>query len=247
MKRIVATLTGLGMVLAGVTLSACGENTDEGNLPADDTQLNNGDGLTIGDIESVIQDEEAWGNAFENIAYTNYTMLVRYSEQGHSTENYCEITENAVYVRQEFRTYYSVKNADGTYTTYMNEQGDSSYENFVLLNDTSDEYFVGIKNESLIIVSYADYFDLFTYDGTTAAYSYSGEIATTVHDYSGTYEDELICYNIVVKVLNNRIIAISSDYRLDDESFKGHFEYFDIGTTAVTVPQEIVDNAKLQK
>lgn len=195
--------------------------------------------------DNIIQNDEAWNAAFENIDYTNFSMRVSIVEEGNTTANYCEISETAVYYDVEYElTFYSIKNDDDTYTTYL---VDKTSESAVELNDKTDEYFVGACTETVLKVSYADYFELFTYDEESCVYTYDGEIETTAYDFNGEALATVYCFNNVVKVEKNKIISIKSDYRFEnnnyDEATHYSLEYFNIGSTEVKIPEWVINNA----
>lgn len=204
---------------------------------------------TVDQVQTMVEDEETWDAAFADLDYVNFSIRFHYvSDLQGTVENYIEISENAIYYNlQDLAECYTAKNDDGSYSTYirnLHEGGD----NFTLLNDTSDSFFVVQRRAVPRPISFADYFEMFTYDGDTKTYRCADEISCKfIVDYAG-HETELgiICSNIVVATENNRIVAISADYSSPDPDVNltnAHFEYFNIGRTTVTIPQEVIDNA----
>lgn len=242
-KKIAALVLSVGMVAGGAVLSAC-SNNGEGD-----------DGLTPDQIESIIKDEETWDKAFEDMDYANFSAHVSYqtSEEGEALNNYVEVTENGVHYKLDGGVeFYSIKNEDDTYSTYIKYYSEYTNQNkFVLLNDKSDTYFAGAKNETVIKVSYASYFDLFKYNKETNSYYYEGDIDVEAKDFDGQPLATISCFDITIKVSNNKIISVKSSYRIKDteqatedvQIMNTTWEYYDIGTTTVTVPQEVIDEA----
>lgn len=205
----------------------------------------------IENLDSVIQNEEAWDTAFENIDYTNFSMRVSMVDEDDTIINYCEISETAVYFDMgyeheflRYRTFYSIKNNDATYTTYRVDKVSKSAAE---LNDKTDKYFVGACTETVLKVSYADYFGLFTYDEEKGVYTYDGEIETTAYDFNEEELGTIYCFNNEVKVEKNKITSIKSDYRFENDNYNENtyysFEYFNIGITEVKIPEWVINNA----
>lgn len=204
---------------------------------------------TVDQVQTMVEDEETWDAAFADLDYVNFSIRVHYvSDIQGTVDNYLEISENAIYYNvQDVAECYTAKNDDGTYSNYFKNTGE---ENYTLLNDTSDYFFVLQRRAIPRPISLADYFEMFTYDEDTKTYRCADEISCKFIgcDYEGN-ETELgiICSNIVVATENNLIVSISADYSVfNNQSTKitnAHFEYFNIGRTTVTIPQEVIDNA----
>lgn len=196
----------------------------------------------VTEIESVIDGEAAWNSAFDNLQFLNFSMYVYFYYEDSTHTNYCRVTENSAYYRIEDSTeFYTVRNDDGTCSTYAYRY---DVENYVLLEDTSDTYLVGAQTETVVKISYVNYFDLFTYDEATGSYRYDGEIEATYYDFDGSEQGTLHCINNEIKVANGQITYIACDYDFSsDGAFDQSFIYFDIGLTEVTIPQEIIDTA----
>ncbi|MDE6850659.1 MAG: hypothetical protein K2J54_04960 [Clostridia bacterium] len=232
-----AVLLSVGVMTSAAALTAC--NGD-------------GNGVSTGDVQDIIKDEETWNAAFEEMDWVNLSMRASYDIDTGNGEtarrnNRCEMTESAVhYIIDGYQEVYSMKNDDGTYTTYRK----FPYQNnFTLLNDTSDTYYEEMKLQLVIQVSYADYFELFTFDEETKSFAYTDEIEVIARwTVDGIIKEvTLLCRNNVIKTSKNKIIYIKSDYSAkEDEELSiqnASFEYFDIGTTVVEVPQSVIDNA----
>lgn len=243
-KKILAGVLAIASAVSVFSLSACVENEND-----------NDGGLDKDTVETIIKDEETWNKAFENIEYTNFSIRVKikFPEMKEPHINYVEVTPNAVYYNIESQTeFYSVKQENGTCKTYLkgwdiyNDFKEYPQTYFTVLSNSSSEYLLGAQTETVFKVSYADYFDLFTYDKENAAYTYNGVIETTAYAYDGSEIGELYCTNTVIKVENNKIVYIRSDYTRDnfqEEGIEESFEYFNIGSTVVKVPEEVIANA----
>ena len=57
-------------------------------------------------------------------------------------------------------------------------------------------------------------------------------------------KEELKLYNTEIIIINGKIYSIKADYKLSsDNTYEYKFEYFDIYSTVVTVPDDIKNNA----
>ena len=200
-------------------------------------------------IDSVIDNEVSWEQAFENLEFLNFAIEVHqtYNDQTHI--NYCEVTETAAYYHiQGSKEFYTTKNEDGTYTTYQRNSGDytDDYSGFIKHPDTSDTFLKGAQTETVIDLSFADHFDKFTYNEETGSYTYDGTIETTAYRFDGTpYSNKMYCYNIEIKTADGKITYIYADYYFGaiekDKSF--NLKYMNIGLTEVKVPYKVIENA----
>lgn len=202
------------------------------------------------EIDSVIDGEASWDQAFSNLEMVNFSMYVRFYRAGALEHtNHCRVTETSVYYNIEgFTEFYSVQNDDETtYTTYYR---DSSRNPFSLLDNTTDAYLVSAQTETMLKISYESYFDLFEYDETLGAYVYDGTVETVAYLPDGTpYPEQMYCYNNVVKVADGKISYIECDYYFEGdfeymgEGDRASFVYYDIGMTSVTIPLDVIENA----
>ena len=204
-------------------------------------------------IDTVIKNEVSWNQAFDNLELVNFSMFVYFKGPGITRTNHCKVTPTSAYYHIDgSREFYTIKNADGTCTTYDRNSGayNDSYSGFILRSDTSDTYLKGAQTETVINVSYADYYELFTYDESQGAYIYDGEVECTAYKFDGTeYDAKLICYNNVVKVADGQITHVSADYYFEGrqyelpEGYSQSFEYYNIGITELTIPHNVIQNA----
>lgn len=209
-------------------------------------------------ISSVVEGEVSWTQAFENLELVNFDMDVYMTFKDGTQHNHCITTENGVYYQiPGFREFYSVKNADGTCTTYAREVTEygndlTDSDPFYKLSDTSDKYLKQAQTETVLAVSFADNYDKFTYDEEKGAYVCATPIKTTAYMADGTpLPHDMYCYNNVVKVADGKISYISADYyfvasdgtRSDADGSKASFIYANIGLCTVTVPKSVSENA----
>ncbi len=233
-KKVLSCILAVISLVSLVFLSACDE-------------------LNLGYVSTIINDEKAWNEAFDNLTYANFTAVINYSDESGSTTNSVKVTKDAVHYNIEGQTeFYSVKQNNGTYKTYLKGYdlyADRYYysNGFTLLNNKTDLYITKAKREAVLKVSFANYFELFTYNEATSSYSYSGEIETTAYLYGDlTIETEkVICTNNEIKVENGKIVYIKFNYTYDNahEGWNATGEYFDIGKTVVNIPREVVNNS----
>ncbi len=202
----------------------------------------------ITQISSVVDGAVSWSQAFENLTMLNFEMDVYLPEGMGNMHNHCILTEDGVYYCiPGTREFYSVKNADGSFTTYAREL---YYEDldapFYKLAVTTDIFYEMAKLETTLRLSFADYYENFTYDAETGAYVYAGEIEATAYGPDGEpYPSGMMCYNNEVKVADGKITHISADYYFGDvdEDMRAKFVYSNIGLSEVIVPKEIIENA----
>lgn len=201
-------------------------------------------------VESIVAGEQAWQDAFTNLELLNFTLEVNYQMTETETQtNVVRVTPDAAYYHIGYQEeYYTVANGDGTYKTYYRDQsmgGKQMYERpFVLLDDTSDRYLVGAQTECVIKVSFAEHFDEFTYDAETGYYLCDGPVDAQAFGPDGTPFGTLRCINIRVKVANGAIVFIDCEYYFDEHANDIlHLNYSDIGTTVVTLPDDVSANA----
>ena len=202
------------------------------------------------EIDSVIEGEASWDQAFSNLELVNFSGYVYFYHAGKLTRtNHCRVTETSAYYHIEgYREFYTTQNDDETtYTTYYRENKTSP---FSLLDNNTDAYLQAVKTEAMLKISYESYFDLFEYDEALGAYVYDGAVETAAYRSDGTpYSRQMYCYNNVIKVADGKITYIQCDYYfegdLDDmeEGDRKSFIYYDIGMTTVTVPLEVSENA----
>ena len=198
-------------------------------------------------VKTEVDDAVSWDNAFKNFKLTNFTMNVNYTSGANQQYNHCTVTDTAAYYcipgSVEF---YTVKNADGTCSTYKRGGNDKVFEK---LEDTSDSYLVGAQTETVIQISFEENFEKFTYDAVTASYVYDGEIKCVYYDFDGSVKGDIICYNNVVKITDGKISYIQADYTIPaspmPEGGKASFVYYNIGISQVEIPQDVIDGKEI--
>ena len=195
------------------------------------------------EIKSEVDDAVSWNEAFKNFKLTNFSMDVNfvYGEGGKHT-NHCVVTENeAYYCIPDSQEFYTVPNGDGTYTTYIRNR---STDKFIKLNDTSNTYLLGAQVETVIQVSFEDNFEKFTYDAETASYLCEEAIAADYFDFDGDKIGTMYCYNNIVKIADGKISYIEASYYFEESDMGTmSFKYYNIGMSAVEVPQSVIDEA----
>lgn len=264
-EKLIALLLGVGMVVGGAALSACA-NDNEGNTNID---------------------EEKWNNAFEEFDYSNYSLKAIKKIDGEDYESIYMFSENAIYNKGYIFEYgfgensqkqldniiysecFCVKNDDGTYTNYIKWCDLSELDNakFYIYDDTSEDIFVGLKEEAAFEISYKDHYKKFT-DNKDSTYYCADEIIISQHDYEEIPDkgirDEtfyMYCTDNIVTILNNKLYSFKckvnktkgecnctllNDFlhlSTEETQVDMAMECYDIGTTTVTVPQEVIDEA----
>ncbi len=197
-------------------------------------------------IESVIEGESSWESAFDNLEYTNFELTIHMERGSEVRNNYCKVSENVLYYSiEKSKTFYTMKNADGSYTTYFKSGDDrEDYAGFTKLNDTSDQYYEGAKREALLIVSFAEHFDKFKFDEASGIYYSEEVIDSVVTNIDASATRQIYCYDTEIKVADGKIVNISSKYYFNDNSdIKYSYKYENIGITEVTVPRRVIDTA----
>lgn len=214
-------------------------------------------------IQSVISGEKAWKNAFDNLEFVNFSMCVTFdfgdmpipfddNLEGY-VKNKCIITEDSAIV-----TWYEDKNGNYLRKNYLIKQNDGSYNNYVmaddkivLMGDTSDYYYRDICTQAILDVDFSENFSSFTYDEATGSYRCEDRIEVAAYYLEGDKVekiDKLYCYNIIITIVDGKIDSIKSDYDFDikDDPTKYSFEYYNIGTSVVNLPESIKENATSQ-
>ncbi len=197
-------------------------------------------------VKTEVDDALSWDNAFKNFKLTNFTMDVYFEDlTGEERQhNHCVVTDDAVFYSIPGSTeFYSVKNADGTCTTYAKY---GSSEVYIILDDTSDNFLTSAQRETVILISFEDNFDKFTYDEATGSYVCEEVIYAQYYDFSGEEAYDMYCYNNVVKITDGQISYISAEYYFDEKDLEyelKHFIYANIGISAVEIPQSVINNA----
>ena len=195
-------------------------------------------------VTTKIDSATSWDDAFKEFKLTNFTMDVYFKYEDEEQTNHCVVTDKSVYYCiPDSNEFYSVLNEDGSCTTYSRYDADAP---FTLLNDTSDRFLTGAQTETVLQVSFEENFDKFTYDEASASYVCEDVIKADCLDWNGDVIGTLSCFNNVVKFVDGKISYISADYYFDDQelmSLSQSFKYYNIGYSAVEIPQSVIDGA----
>lgn len=115
--------------------------------------------------DSVVDTNSEWNLLFDTFKLTNYTMNV-YLDDG--SYNSCMIDENGVKVLYDsILDFYSIKQDDGSFITYEYYNGENKW---YVSDDTSDEEYQRMLDESVLHFQFLDAFDKFTCDLSTGIY-----------------------------------------------------------------------------
>lgn len=196
-------------------------------------------------VESTVDSAVEWNQMFQSFKLTNFSMNVCFlkdDNQNWIVQNHCEVDNNAGYYNLDNRNvFYTEKVSEGVYTTFKLD-----YENnrFVKLNDTSDTYYKGVSTEAVLQISFADNYENFTYNKDNGTYECAEMLKAEYFSFEGESVGFLYCFNIVITVVDGKINTISADYTFEDDRDEiNHFEYYNIGTTIVKIPDSIITNA----
>lgn len=193
---------------------------------------------------SEIKDAAAWDVAFENLDWTNFSLdMVRRDNNGEtiSETNYI-FAEDAAWYLDDRDDVYTVKNADGTFTTYRH----MIEKNVTLIpNDTGSFYHQRIWDMSAVNLSFAGQFDKFTYDKDSGSYI-SEEKLEIPYKYPNGNEGVWYCCKAVLRFADGKIVGMEFDFRnMNDEKAPIHtYRLYNVGTSKVEVPQSILDSAR---
>ncbi len=224
MKKIFIAFT---VVCISATVAALFTACDDENNAADDDA-----------IYTVTEDD--WKNAYDNLELLNCSLEIIFPG---GTINKAKITETGVYyLIEDYIEFYSVKTADGTYNTYLRYFDNGNQADFALVPDTSDAYITRARDEMILRISFADYFDLFTYDEATKCYKCESTIQAVAQSFDGEDFMTLYCFDTVIKTEYGKIVSISFIYNTDGDlnGETAKATYYDIGTTSVEVPSDIL-------
>ena len=204
--------------------------------------------ITKEEVKTEVDNAVSWDNAFKNFKLKNFTMDVYFKSPNYTHTNHCVVTDDrAFYSIPGSNEFYTFSNGDGTYTTYCMAYDINSY---VKMEDTSNSYLIGAQTETVIQVSFESNFDKFTYDEATASYVSKETIACEFYHFDGTpYGETLYCYDSTVKLTNGTISSIEAKYYIGEpnpEGYEQYFKYYNIGITALEIPQEVIDGSILE-
>ena len=190
-------------------------------------------------INSVIENEVAWADAFANLTMTNYELVIDF---GGDEGRKCVITEEGVYISNYLcEELYSEKNPDGTFTTYARIG-----EEWYVFDDTNDEFYIGLKSEMSLKLDFSNYFDEFSYNEESGKYFCQATVACDLNFTGGEDIDKMYCRNNKITVADGEITSIVAEYSFDEdfEDIVGVLEYYNIGYSVFSVPESIKQIAK---
>lgn len=191
-----------------------------------------------------VQDASAWDAAFDALTMTNYSMTIVsvYSLEGHSQAMHGVFTEDAVYYyNQSTGEAYVKANGDGTNTYYQRPYGGTS---FAVSENNTEGILTAMAQSMVMYLPTGLTFDKFTYDAESKSY-----VCEDVLELSITQEGSnktIYGYKTVVQFTDGKISTVMVEYRnVQDTSIPASsISYFNIGTSVVEIPQEVIDNAQ---
>ena len=191
-----------------------------------------------------IKDAAAWDAVFENLEWTNYSLdMIRRDSDGKTTlEMNFIFAEDGAWCLDGSDDVYTVKNTDGTFTTYRH----MIEKNVTLIpNDTGSFYHQRIWGMSAVKLSFAGQFDKFTYDKESGSYT-SEEKMEIPYEYPNGNKGQWYCCKATLQFVDGKISGMAFDFRnFDDESAPMHtYRFYNVGTSKVEIPQSILDDAR---
>lgn len=193
---------------------------------------------------SEIKDAAAWDAVFEDLEFTNYSLdMIRRDSDGKTTleTNYI-FAEDAAWYLDGSDDVYTVKNADGTFTTYRR----MIEKNVTLIpNDTGNFYYQRIWDMSAVKLSFAGQFDKFTYDKDIGSYI-SEELLEIPYTYPNGSEGVWYCCKTTLQFVDGKVSGMTVDFRnMDDERAPIHtYRLYNMGTSKVEIPQSVLAAAR---
>lgn len=214
-------------------------------------------------VDTTLDNEVNWNESFEGFKLDNFTMKVYIGGKDNAEYvNHAIVTSDMIYYHlSDSVELYAKKNSDTDYIMYASEyvyNGENSnpqytkkpFETYV--GEFAKESFDGAKIETVLQISFANYYDKFTYDSTKGAYYCDELIAAKYFSYDGRELGTLYCYNSEVKVVDGKISSISCNYLFPEdngdivipETPEYSLEYYNIGISQVSIPEEVIKNSK---
>ncbi|MDE6691474.1 MAG: hypothetical protein K2K04_05825 [Clostridia bacterium] len=249
-RLFMAALLSAGVMASGAALTAC-----------------NGDGEGGANTKPI--DEQTWQAAFDELDYTNVSFRPNVSDADSIvmlSENaaYYKFQRGDEYLDE----IYSVKNDDGTYTNYSKHFNGSPNGYETIENTTFscsiDSYGLAFnygKEAITVKISYKDDYNEFNFDKDLQAFVYN-DVIEVEHIFYEELSDGSLHYDIstfncvdnVVKISNDKIISCSfrgisyscvchctyEDHNTSNIEVNTTCEYYDIGTTVVEIPEELL-------
>lgn len=195
-------------------------------------------------VDLTVDNAVEWDQMFESFKLTNFScdISLEKDEEGKwLTTNQCQFDSNGCYYNlQNEIIAYAEKVGENEWAYYELDEG----EKYIKLAETSDKYYKEKLSEAALNISFKDNFEKFTYNEENGSYECSEVVEAMYKSSEGVYQDTLYCFNVVVIVVNGQISSIISDYYFGEyQDVFCHFEYYNIGTTIVNVPNSVKQNA----
>lgn len=230
MKKLFSLVLSLVAVFTFTCITACGSEES----PEEET------------VNTVIVNEEVWRTAFENLDYSNYS-LIQEINVGEGGKSYMDFTDDAVYIKfitqdTVLSEFYSLKKSDGTYVTYVYGQAifeENTYEEWTVLNDNSETYLKKAKDlMNFDLSAYAEYYEFFTYNERSSTYDYYWPVGIPVCNDENEVMNNMSFYDTIITINNNKVTGL----KMQAYEFSMTLE-FTFGKTKVEVPEEVKNNA----
>ena len=197
------------------------------------------------EIDSNIDSAIEWNEMFEAFELTNYSLNICFEKDENGewiTTNHCEVDANGAHMNMRGNLAYT-KTTDGqTYVTYSKALLE---DNFVKYKDQSKQYYDYIVEETVLEISFLDNYEKFTYNEEKGIYECKEVIVAKAHYYEKDKEpDDIYCRYSAVVVVNGKISSIYAEYSFESlDSSISYFEYYNIGSTVVSIPEYVVETA----
>lgn len=173
-------------------------------------------------------DKNEWESLLGTFNYSNYTSEAKTM----GITNVCNVNATSAYYRTPSEEYYTQKNSNGTYTSYVKEKDSTS---FTKIENDSAERYNNAKTSGAIKVDYTTSFELFKYDESIKAYKCEEMLMATLVADGTTIQIET--YNTVIVIKNNELISVTFDYKIPSlDNISGTVSYSELGSTRITMP-----------
>ena len=224
--------------------------TDEG-----DDAWRNLVNIEQGNNSSTPVDEQGWRNAFSTMEYSNLTMIINTQNNGEEEleTNKIYISEDGMYVSKANGAYlgYYMKNQDGTFDNYAYFEEEQT--NFAaarqwtkLYNDSSLYY--DFEVEELWVFDFSESFDAFVYDEAKDAYVCDKEISSSIFVMCEGEKypiSEITVKSAEITISDGKLVKINCNFTMENHAgvCDVSVSIYDIGTTVVSVPADVLENA----
>lgn len=213
-------------------------------------------------INYIIQDETTWNEAFEKLEFDNFSMKgTQYDEE---YEFY--VCETRIYGKAnqdnrmgEIYVVLDEKGETHQYESLIYYESDSfrvenkifstleeALKNRVWILRNDDATFDNIVKSIVLKFSFSEKFQFFTYSEEAKCYSYEGRIAAKFYSaYDDTQFSDVYCINPSIQFKDGKIVFLSTQFSFSENGEPDRkLTYFDLGTTTVTIPEEVIAGAK---